>query len=201
LEAAARKEAATAQAEADAEAPAGTRVTGVRREAETMKVAVAATPARKLIVKLADVLVVERLPVPLHVSVKALMEACEDENVASDLFCLAASARRGGGGGSGSLQASSLPDAGGSRRSDAFCAEVFPRKFRAHEYWRGGGGGGGGGGGRGVGRGEGGVGGRDLGVGASGGGGGGTFCTLTREEIIHMENSLMAHKGDTPARP
>jgi hypothetical protein len=127
---------------------------------------------RKLSLELAHVLVVDRLPVPLHISVKTLMEACEDEVVASDLCCAAAAAATAAAAGT------------------AFRAEAFPRGFRSHEYWSGGGssvhgGGHGGSGGGGSGG--------QVGVGSTVGGHGGTFCALSREEIIRVENVLMAH--------
>lgn len=120
---------------------------------------------RKLSVDLARVLVVDALPVPLHVSAKTLMEACEDDVAASDLCCCCAAVAPG------AVDEDGARDGGGCGQGGAFCAEAFPRRFRSHEYWSGerGGGGGGGGGSRGA------------------------FCAFSREEIIRVENALMAH--------
>lgn len=93
-----------------------------------------AVPATKRIrAELAHVLVVERLPVPLHVSVKALMEACEDDAVAADLCCMVTTIRRtvSDPTGGGRVPCGAL----GGALGEAFVPESFPRRYRAHEYW------------------------------------------------------------------
>ena len=70
---------------------------------------------RKLCLDLAGVLVVESLPVPLHVSLKSLMESCgDDETLASDL-CVAAQ---------------------GDPVENRFGKAAFPERYRDHDFWR-----------------------------------------------------------------
>ena len=69
---------------------------------------------RKLCLDLAGVLVVESLPVPLHVSLKSLMESCGDDETLASHLCVAAQ---------------------GDPVENRFGRAAFPERYRDHDFW------------------------------------------------------------------
>ena len=69
---------------------------------------------RKLCLDLAGVLVVESLPVPLHVSLKSLMESCGDDETLASHLCVAAQ---------------------GDPVENGFGRAAFPERYRDHDFW------------------------------------------------------------------